>query len=169
MREILKGNGGIADVHYLKKFLIKNLGDTTFEEAFQKSGLHINVAVAPYDASQDSRIMNSFTAPDLLVWSAVLASCAVPILFPPVRLTNKRYDGEHTPYMGKTRWVDGSVRSDFPQEKMARLYNINYTIASQVNPHVVPFMQDDTKRYRKDMLSYQNGLFVVKAKSLAVG
>ncbi len=30
--------------------------------------------------------------------------------------------------------VDGSVRRDFPQEKMARLYNLNYTIASQVNP-----------------------------------
>ena len=28
------------------------------------------------------------------------------------------------------------------------------TIASQVNPHVVPFMQDDIKRYRKDMLSW---------------
>lgn len=169
MREILKGNGGIADVHYLKKFLIKNLGDTTFEEAFQKSGLHINVAVAPYDASQDSRIMNSFTAPDLLVWSAVLASCAVPILFPPVRLTNKRYDGEHTPYMGKTRWVDGSVRSDFPQEKMARLYNINYTIASQVNPHVVPFMQDDIKRYRKDMLSWPERIIRRQGKVISRG
>ncbi len=76
--KLLKAMGELPDVHYLKKFLIKNLGDTTFQEAFQKSGLHINVAVAPYDASQDSRIMNSFTAPDLLVWSAVLASCAVP-------------------------------------------------------------------------------------------
>lgn len=26
--------------------------------------------------------MNAYTSPDVLVWSAVLASCAVPILFP---------------------------------------------------------------------------------------
>ena len=153
-REILKGNGGLADVKYLKQFLKKNLGDMTFAEAFEQSGIHINVAVAPYDASQEARIMNAYTSPDLLVWSAVLASCAVPVLFPPVRLTSKRQDGKFTPYMAATTWVDGSVRSDFPQEKMARLYNINYTIASQVNPHVVPFMQSDEERFRKDMLSW---------------
>ncbi|WP_299150520.1 patatin-like phospholipase family protein, partial [uncultured Acinetobacter sp.] len=127
LNELLKGNGGLADVKYLKKFLIENLGDVTFAEALKISGLHINIAVAPYDAAQEARIMNAYTSPDVLVWSAVLASCAVPILFPPVRLTSKRYDGQYTPYMGATRWVDGSVRSDFPQEKMARLYNINYT------------------------------------------
>ena len=127
MSELMKGNGGLADVKYLKKFLVENLGDLTFEEALKTSGLHINIAVAPYDAGQDARILNAYTSPDLLVWSAVLASCAVPILFPPVRLTSKRYDGQYTPYMGSTRWVDGSVRSDFPQEKMARLYNIGLT------------------------------------------
>ena len=65
--ELLKGNGGLADVKYLKKFLVENLGDITFEEAFKISGLHINVAVAPYDASQEARIMNAYTSPDLLV------------------------------------------------------------------------------------------------------
>ena len=154
LNQILRGTGGVADVKHLKKFLVSNMGDISFEEAYKTSGLHINVAVAPYDASQDARIMNNLTSPDLLVWSAVLASCAVPILFPPVKLTSKRYDGQHTPYMASTRWVDGSVRSDFPQEKMARLYNINYTIASQTNPHVVPFMQSDAKRYRKDIISW---------------
>jgi len=167
--ELLKGNGGLADVKYLKKFLVENLGDITFEEAFKISGLHINVAVAPYDASQEARIMNAYTSPDLLVWSAVLASCAVPILFPPVRLTSKRYDGELTPYMASTRWVDGSVRSDFPQEKMARLYNLNYTIASQVNPHIVPFMQSDAERYRKDMLSLPERIIRRQGKVITKG
>ncbi|WOE42929.1 DUF3336 domain-containing protein [Acinetobacter chinensis] len=167
--QILKGDGGIADVRYLKKFLVENLGDVTFAEAFKTSGLHINVAVAPYDASQDARIMNAYTSPDLLVWSAVLASCAVPVLFPPVRLTSKRYDGEQTPYMATTRWVDGSVRSDFPQEKMARLYNINYTIASQVNPHIVPFMQTDEQRYRSDMLSWPERIARRQGKVISKG
>jgi NTE family protein len=50
-------------------------------------------------------------------FGVVLASCAVPVLFPPVRLTSKRYDGEHTPYMANTKWVDGSVRSDFHKKE----------------------------------------------------
>lgn len=169
LSEILKGNGGLADVKHLKNFLIENLGNITFEEAFKISGLHINVAVAPYEASQEARIMNAYTSPDLLVWSAVLASCAVPILFPPVRLTSKRHDGKLTPYMASTRWVDGSVRSDFPQEKMARLYNLNYTIASQANPHIVPFIQSDIQRYRQDMLSWPERIIRGQGKIITKG
>lgn len=167
--DVLKGNGGLADVRYLKQFLMENLGDLTFAEAYEKSGLHINVAVAPYDASQNARIMNAYTSPNLLVWSAVLASCAVPVLFPPVRLSSKRYDGQYTQYMGNTKWVDGSVRSDFPQEKMARLYNLNYSIASQVNPHVVPFMQSDERRYRKNVLSWPERIVRRQGKVIAMG
>lgn len=167
--DVIKENSGIADVRFLKQFLIRNLGDMTFGEALKQSGLYINVAIAPYDASQEARIMNAYTSPDLLIWSAVLASCAVPVLFPPVRLTSKRVDGKYTPYMATMRWVDGSVRSDFPQEKMARLYNLNYTIASQVNPHVVPFMQTDEERYRKDMLSWPERILRRQAKVLAKG
>lgn len=170
LSELMKGNGGFADVKYLRKFLIENLGDVTFAEAFEKSGLDINVTVAPYDVSQeDARIMNKYTSPDLLVWSAVLASCAVPILFPPVRLTSKRYDGVHTPYLANTRWVDGSVRSDFPQERMSRLYNLNYTIASQVNPHIVPFMQSDEERFRKDLFSWPERIVRMQGKLAAMG
>lgn len=170
VKELLSGNGGFADVRYLKKFLVENLGDVTFQEAYHQSGLDINVTVAPFDVSQeDARIMNRYTSPDLLVWSAVLASCAVPILFPPVRLVSKRYDGVHTPYLANTRWVDGSVRSDFPQERMSRLYNLNYTIASQVNPHIVPFMQTDEERYRQDVLSWPQRILRRQGKILAMG
>ncbi len=169
IKTILRERGGVADVLQLKKFLIENLGNVTFAEAFEKSGLHINIVIAPYDANQSPRIMNALTSPNLLVWSAVLASCAVPFLFPAVRLTSKRYDGEHTPYMANTRWVDGSVRSDFPQEKMARLYNINYSIACQVNPHVVPFMRSDEQRQRKDFMSWPARIFRTQAKAVALG
>lgn len=167
--EVLRGNGGIADVRFLKHFLMKNLGNLTFAEAYKISGLHINIAVAPYDASQNARILNAYTSPDVLVWSAVLASCAVPVLFPPVRLTSKRHDGTLTQYMADTRWVDGSVRSDFPQEKMARLYNLNYSIASQVNPHVVPFMQSDEARFRTTMLSWPERIVRRQAKVIGKG
>jgi NTE family protein len=163
--DLIKGHGGIADVMFLKKFLMQNLGDLTFAEAYEQSKRHINIVVAPYNTAQNPRIMNALTAPNVLVWSAVLASCAVPVLFPPVHLTSKRYDGQHTP---NTKWVDGSMRSDFPQEKMARLYNINYTIASQVNPHIVPFMQSDTERFRRDVLIWPERIIRHQGKAIAM-
>ncbi|MCH4247626.1 MAG: DUF3336 domain-containing protein [Acinetobacter populi] len=166
--KIIRDRSGIADIQALKKFLRVNLGEYTFSEAFSKSGRHASIVVAPYIATHHPRIMNEVTSPDLLIWSATLASCAVPLLFPPVKLTTKRPDGVYTPYMANTRWVDGSVRSDFPQEKMARLYNINYSIACQVNPHVVPFMQSDIERYRKDLLSWPTRFMRHQAKSLAL-
>jgi len=166
--ELIRENGGIADVMYLKKFLMQNLGDVTFAEAYQQSKRHINIVIAPYNTAQNPRIMNALTAPNVLVWSAVLASCAVPVLFPPVHLTSKRYDGLHTPYLANTKWVDGSMRSDFPQEKMARLYNINYTIASQVNPHIVPFMQSDSERFRRDVLSWPERIIRHQGKAIAM-
>lgn len=144
-RDILRG-GGIADVQTLKHFLRQNLGEYTFEEAFERTGRHINMVVAPYEGEQSPRVMNELTSPYLLMWSASLASCAVPVLFPPVRLTTKNAQGDYQLYMPSTRWVDGSVRSDFPRDRIDRLYNINFTIACQVNPHVVPFMQPDHRR-----------------------
>ena len=166
--EIIKG-GGLADVNVLKVFLRQNMGNYTFEEAFAKTGRHINIAVAPFESSQSPRIMNELTSPYLLMWSAALASCAVPILFPPVRLTAKSATGENKPYMSSLRWVDGSVRSDFPRDRITRLYNINYTIACQVNPHIVPFMQTDITRYRKDLLSWPSKVVRGQGKVLAMG
>lgn len=166
--EILKG-GGLADVKVLKVFLRQNLGNYTFEEAFARTGRHINIAVAPFEGSQPPRIMNELTSPYLLMWSAALASCAVPVLFPPVKLTAKNAEGKNSPYMASLRWVDGSVRSDFPRTRIARLYNINYTIACQVNPHIVPFMQTDAQRYRKDVLSWPSKIARGQGKVLAMG
>lgn len=160
---------GFTDIAYLKRFLIDHLGDMTFKEAYLQSNLEINIAVAPYQTSQIPRILNRYTSPDVLVWSAVLASCAIPVLFPPVQLTAKQIDGSYVPFMGNTRWVDGSMRSDFPQEKMTRLYNINYTIASQANPHVVPFMQEDQARFRHDLLSWPERIARRQGKVIARG
>lgn len=166
--DIAKDRTGIADIQVLKRFLRENLGEYTFQEAFERTGRHASVVVAPYESGYKPRIMNELTSPDLLMWSASLASCAVPLLFPPVRLTTKRRDGVYTPYMEKTRWVDGSVRNDFPLEKMSRLYNINYSIACQVNPHIVPFMQTDIERYRDDLTSWPNRILRRQAKNIAL-
>jgi NTE family protein len=76
------------------------------------------------------------------------------VLFPPVTLTTKNEHGDYMPYMPRERWVDGSVKSDLPRERLMHLFNVNYFIAVQVNPHIVPFMETDKKRLEKRLMSW---------------
>jgi NTE family protein len=141
------------DQQTLKECLRANIGEYTFEEAFQRSGRSINVSVSPVQAHQQARLLCGYTSPYLLVWSAVLASAAVPGIFPPVPLMKKDIAGNTLPYMGRLRWVDGSVVSDLPIERLMHLYDVNFTIVSQTNPHVVPFLN---KRGRDEKLKLSN-------------
>ena len=62
----------------------------------------------------ESQLLNYLTAPNVLVWSAVLASCAIPLVFEGVELMQKTKSGETIPYMAsqennKYIYIDGSV------------------------------------------------------------
>jgi NTE family protein len=145
---------GFADQKQLEIFLRRNIGECSFEEAYARTGRHVNVTVSPIHQHQKARLMNELTSPYLLLWSAVLASCAVPILFPPVTLTTKNENGDYLPYMPSELWVDGSVKSDLPRERLMHLFNVNFFLAVQVNPHIVPFMESDKERLEKHLISW---------------
>ncbi len=144
-REMLR-HKAIMDNDQLEKFLRKNIGEYTFEEAFKKTKRIINVTVSPVDKNQHARLLNYLTTPHLLVWSAVLASCSVPGLFTPVMLMTKDRMGQEKPYMASIRWVDGALQSDLPTQRLGELYNVNHHIVSQTNPHVLPFITDQTQK-----------------------
>lgn len=136
----------IMDVTQLERFLRKNIGEYTFEEAFKRTRRIINITVSPVEKNQHSRLLNYLTTPHLLVWSAVLASCSVPGLYPPVELMTKDRLGQERPYMAPKRWVDGALHSDLPAQRLAELYNVNHHIVSQTNPHVLPFITDQARK-----------------------
>jgi NTE family protein len=104
--------------------------DLTFEEAYQLTGLHINITVSPAEPHQKARLLNAITSPNVLVRSAVLASAAVPGIFPPVTLMAKNKDGEVKPYLPLRRWIDGAFSGDLPAKRLARLYGVNHYIVS---------------------------------------
>jgi len=110
--------------------------DLTFAEAYELSGRSLNVSVAPSTMHQQSRTLNDVTSPNVMIREAVLASCAVPGVFPPVQLMAKDAAGKRTAYIKNRRWVDGSVTSDMPQNRLARVHGCNFFIASQTNPVV---------------------------------
>ncbi|MDD3764427.1 MAG: DUF3336 domain-containing protein [Nevskiales bacterium] len=139
LREALKG-GAMMSGDQLERCLASNIGEQSFAEAFDHSGRIVCVTVSPADPHQQGRILNYLTAPHVLMRRAVLASCAVPGVFPPVMLEARTYSGDVVPYMPGKRWIDGTLSSDLPMLRLARLHNINHYIVSQTNPHIVPFM-----------------------------
>jgi NTE family protein len=129
----------ILDSDQLFECIDTNSGGLTFREAFEKSGLVIKIPVSPTRSRQKPRLLNHLTSPDVMIAHASLASCAIPGVFPPVTLMCRDGQGETVPYMGTEKWTDGSVYGDIPVQRMSRLHNVNMSIVSQSNPHVIPF------------------------------
>jgi len=142
LRNALK-SGGMMDPAQLEQCLAQNVGEETFTEAFQRTRRIVGVTVSAAEEHQQGRLLNYLTAPNVLMGRAVLASCAVPGVFPPVQLTARDFEGQVVPYLPSKRWIDGTVYSDLPMLRLARLHNVNHYIVSQTNPHVVPFMVND--------------------------
>jgi len=140
--ELLK-NEGTADQRLLKKFISSSIIDMTFLEAYKRTGRIVNISISPTDPHQFPRLLNYLTSPNVFIRSGVLASTAIPGLFPPVRLRAKNYAGKPVAYMPHSLWMDGSVHEDIPKDKINRLHNVNHYIVSQTNPHVVPFLSED--------------------------
>ncbi len=132
----------LMDPEHLRTCLEKILGDLTFEESHERSGKVVNITISPAQSNQIPRLANYLTFPHLYLNDAVMASCALPFIFPPAGLRTKNADGDKEPFSASQKWVDGSLKSDLPHLRLRRLHNVNHYIVSQTNPHVVPFVQD---------------------------
>jgi NTE family protein len=76
----------------------------------------------------------------VLIRQSVLASAAVPGIYPAVTLEARDSYGKRKAYLPSRKWVDGSVSDDLPAKRLARLYGVNHYIVSQTNPAVLPFV-----------------------------
>jgi len=103
------------------------------------------------------RLLNYLTAPNVIVWSAVAASCGIPYLFGPVDLYCKNEQNEITPDIsGNRKFVDGSIGADLPMQNLSEMFNVNYFIVSQANFWIVPFLNhSEQHRYAKRTVFYQ--------------
>lgn len=177
--------GYVLDTNVLRDALRNNMGDYTFREAYDRTGRIINITVTPSKASDYPHLLNYLTAPNVLVWSASLASCAIPQIFRPVELLAKDKDGNIVPYFREgLKWSDGSVECDLPMERLSELFNVNHFIVSQVNIHykavsgyasfgnsstgsLLSFLKKQMKAYIKNMAEF--GLNTTVLKFLDIG
>ncbi|KAL2146002.1 hypothetical protein VTI28DRAFT_5659 [Corynascus sepedonium] len=111
-------------------------GSMTFREAYERTGRILNVSCVPSDPHSPTILCNYLTSPDCVIWSAVIASAAVPGILNPVVLMMKTRSGQLVPYSFGHKWKDGSLRTDIPIKALNLHFNVNFTIVSQVNPHI---------------------------------
>ena len=145
LRQALQ-QGAALDPEQLRAVLHHNVGPATFAEAHAHSGRTLAIAVSPTRTRQKARLLCHLTSPDVLLVSAAVASSALPGLFAPQVLHARDPDGSVRPWVPTERWADGSISADLPKMRLARLFNVNHFIASQTNPHVLPFVRHHGQR-----------------------
>ncbi|ETW83956.1 hypothetical protein HETIRDRAFT_237210, partial [Heterobasidion irregulare TC 32-1] len=111
-------------------------GSMTFREAYVRTGRVLNISVIPADRHSPTKLLNYFTAPDTIIWSALLASAAVPGIINPVVLMQKLKDGRIVPWNWGSKFKDGSLRVDIPVQSLNLYFNVTHPVVSQSNPHV---------------------------------
>jgi predicted acylesterase/phospholipase RssA len=152
----------LLDPAQLSRCIEHNVGNLTFEEAFQRTGREVSITVSPARMGQKPRILNYQTSPNVLISSAAKASCSIPGLFPQCTLLEKNSNGKIQAYMKHEKWVDGSFATDIPRQRISRLHNVNYFIVSQTNPHILPFI---TQRQKNGVLATLKDFAVTSAFS----
>ncbi|KAI1333862.1 patatin-domain-containing protein [Xylariaceae sp. FL0016] len=137
--------GNWSDIKHLTRVMRDLLGDITFQEAYNRTRRICNICVSTASIYEMPRLLNYVTAPNVMIWSAVAASCSVPLVFSAAALLVKNpLTGVHSPWNPTPQmWIDGSVDNDLPMTRLAEMFNVNHFIVSQVNPHVVPFLAKD--------------------------
>lgn len=112
-------------------------GSTSFEDSYKKTGKILNIATVPSDIHSPTILCNYITSPNCCIWSAMLASAAVPGILNPVMLMEKAKDNSIRPFSLGSKWKDGSLRTDVPLNTLNMYFNTKFSIVSQVNPHVM--------------------------------
>lgn len=128
------GKDSSIDMRAIKREMARMIPDMTFLEAYEKTGRSINITISPAESRQTSRLLNHIASPNVTIRSAVVASSALPGVFPAAQLQARNVNGEVKPYLPSRRWIDGSFSQDLPAKRLARMYGVNHFIVSQVMP-----------------------------------
>lgn len=112
------------------------MGSTSFKECRERTGKILNISTVPHDIHSPTILCNYITSPNCTIWSAMLASAAVPGILNPVVLMQKNKD-KLEPFSLGSKWKDGSLRTDVPLSTLNMYFNTKFSIVSQVNPHVM--------------------------------
>ena len=122
----------------------------TFKDIYETNGWILNITVTDSRNPENQRLLNYITDPDVIIWSAVCASCSIPEFFGEQKLFKKNpitgcieeyFTAEvESGLQGNCRFIDGSISQDIPVKRISELFNVNTYLVSQVNPHGIPLV-----------------------------
>ncbi|KAK1990364.1 patatin-like phospholipase [Colletotrichum falcatum] len=144
--------GYFLDVKVLEDCVRANVGDLTFEEAYNRSKRVLNITVATADQGGVPTLLNYLTAPNVLIWTAAVASNASTASLYGHRETTvlcKDAHGNIVPWAPANtidfhHWTHVSYSErESPLLRIAELFNVNHFIVSQARPYLIPFLQSD--------------------------
>ena len=107
----------ILDTYHLQEIVRSTIGDITFKEVHDKYKWNLNITVTDSQKYDEARLLNYLTSPNVVIWSAVSASTAIPRFFESVELMIKTDTGLILPYHPNntmTRYIDGTIGGDLP-------------------------------------------------------
>lgn len=144
-------DGYFLDVSVLEEVVRANVSDLTFEEAYLKTKRVLNITVSTTGGGGVPDLLNYLTAPNVLIWSAALASNASSsTLYKQVTLLCKDDAGNITPWSPSLSttfrpWTHASYADarESPLHRIAELFNVNHFIVSQARPYLAPFLRSD--------------------------
>ncbi|KIW06558.1 uncharacterized protein PV09_02988 [Verruconis gallopava] len=140
--------GYLLDVGVLERCVRSNVGDMTFQEAYAKTKRILNITVSTTGGGVPN-LLNYLTAPNVLIWSAALASNASSSLYSPVKLYCKDEVGAIVPWAPAQETTFRSwthtryTERESPLTRIAELFNVNHFIVSQARPYIAPFLRPD--------------------------
>ncbi|KAM3446809.1 hypothetical protein MY3296_009309 [Beauveria thailandica] len=143
--------GYFLDVSVLEDCVRANVGDLTFEEAYNYSKRILNITVATEGQGGVPTLLNYITAPNLIWTAAVASNASSAALYGRRKATILCKDarGNVGPWAPANttdfhHWSDMSYSDrDSPLQRISELFNVNHFIVSQARPYLIPFLQSD--------------------------
>ncbi|KAK6355625.1 hypothetical protein TWF718_000020 [Orbilia javanica] len=162
--------GYLLDIGVVERCVRANVGDLTFEEAYQRTKRVLNITLAEQKGVGGAEIpglLNHITTPNVLIYTAACASNATGGLYKAVELLCKDHNGVVVPYTSTIPQLQGSDPGAVtgnaastsssagkaklssrrhgdprgsPHARVAELFNVNHFIVSQARPYIAPFI-----------------------------
>lgn len=135
-------DGYVIDRNVMEACLRANVGDTTFEEAYDRTGIELNITI-PSPGGGVPTVLNYLTAPYTCIWTAAMASNVRS--GSSFQLQGKNKNGEISnvrpppaaQHISSLRSTDHARSS--PLSRVAEQFGVNHYIVSQARPWLAPF------------------------------
>lgn len=162
-------SGFILDPKVLQDCVRANVGDMTFEEAYERTRRVLNITISPSGPGSIT-LLNYLTAPHVLIWSAAMVSSVADLPSSEVQLYCKDMDGSIIQYSPRdatqvrsttaAKAWNPSRKPESPLSRLAELFNVNHYVISQARPYIAPFLYPSLRTSQPSFRSLLNRFIV---------